>query len=325
MVVKSAVFVIALVSVLLTGCNPVGNAVGNTVYVRVLSDDGSPVAGANVTYRWSTGEAWGPGPNTATAHAAVVITDTGGLADARVTSEHYVSIDVASPGFYHSFVAVVDAGLGSHVTGGTALPIPLERIIAPRPLVAKKAWVILPSLSGTAPYDFLAGDLVAPLGKGRFPDCEIRWSPPIADSRIKQRELYDIMFTRPNAGIIARNVSTDRTIVESDFRSEKSAPPTGYVSSMRESETLAAPPATGAKDEGELIYYFCFIRNTSRLYGKILGEPQIIFFSASSHPVIQFTYAVNPSGDLSLEPDLKSISFPQTSGYEQPYTMPEPD
>jgi hypothetical protein len=224
-----------------------------------------------VTYRWSTGEPWGPGPNTATAHTAVVITDTAGFADARVTSEHYVGVDVVSPSFYHSFVTVVDADLGSHNTSGTAFPIPLKRVIAPHPLVAKKTWVILPSISGEAAYDFLVGDLVAPLGKGKNPDCTISWSPPPRYTKIDQRTLYDFVYTGPNAGIMARNLT-----VESDLRSDRSAPRTGYVSSMRKSETLGAPLPAGVKGGARLIYYFCVIRNASRLYGKILGEPQII-------------------------------------------------
>jgi hypothetical protein len=319
-VVKSAGFVLVLVSLLLTGCNPYGDA----VYVKVSGDDGSPISGASVTYRWSTGQPWG-GPGSGTPHAVTVISDLTGLSHVQANLEHYLGIEVSSPGFYHCFVTVADADLGSHTDSETAFSVPLKRIIAPRPLIGKSAWVILPSLSGTIAYDLLAGDIVAPLGSGKVSDCEITWSPPPSHSRVNQRDLYDIRFTNPRAGITKGGTSASKVISGSDLRSDKVAPNSGYVSSMRKSEMARMHSGSTANSDAGDIYYFCIVREGGRLYGKILGEPQTIFFTGESHPVIKFAYAINPTGDLSLEPDLNSISFPQSNGYEKPYGLPEPN
>ena len=226
-----------------------------------------------MTYRWSTGQPWG-GPGTGTSHTAIVMTDTAGFAHARATWEHYLGIEVAVPGFYHCFVTVPDADLASHTGGDVALPIPLKRIISPHPLVAKKARVILPGISGEAAYDFLAGDLVAPFGTGKNPDCKITWSRPPGNSKIEERKHYDILFSDSNAGIMARKVTNDRTIVESDLRSEISAPSSGYGSSMRKSETIAG---FGVRGHGatNALSIISALFDTVRLYmARYSGSPR---------------------------------------------------
>jgi len=309
-----------LFSALLAGCNPFENA----IYFRVINDDGSPVAGAIVKVSWTTDEEWGPSQHPGTPHAMTVIPDSSGSIHARVSADHYASVEVNEPGFYSSYVGVAEPGLLQHASSATAISIKMRRIVAPRPLIAKRAWVVLPTSSGEAEYDFLAGDLVAPLGKGENSDCVLRWSRPANNLTVEKRGHYEMSFPQPGSGIIAQRVNNDSSVLRSALRSEKSAPIGVYEPSMRDSETAAGFGDRGPWDCG-VIYYFRVARHGTILHGKILGEPELIFFADGSRPVLEFTYAVNPSGDLSLEPDTNAISFPKANPYEQPYNLPEPD
>ena len=163
------------------GCNPLGNV----IHVGVTSDTGSPIDNASVTFRWSTNEPWGPSLRSGDPHAERVATDSGGSASARIREDHYVGIDVAHEMYYASFVGVVDAALSQHTTSATAIPISLTRIISPRPLIAKHAYVILPNLAGSAAYDFVVGDLVFPYGKGLVADAKLTWTRPPSGSKIE--------------------------------------------------------------------------------------------------------------------------------------------
>ncbi len=296
---------------MITGC-------GRPLHVIIRDESGAPINGATVTFTWTTGESWGPG-SSGTPHEITVATDSNGEASASTTDDHYASVEVHHPSYYGNFVTVVDAALTQHASSETPLPITLERIISPQHLIGKKAWVVLPSLSGQAGYDFVAGDLVSPLGKGISTDCLLKWSEPPSNSQIEGRKRLDFLFSPPSPGVLAKPVSGGR----SELLSERVAPSVGYVPSMRESEDSNNISINNPRDHGGIILYFCVSHEQKLIYGKILGEPDIRFYRDNPNPVLMFTYAINPSGNRSLEPDTNSITFPSVNGYEKPYQLPE--
>ena len=107
-----------------TACNPFGKA----VYVIVSSDSGSPVSNATVTFNWTTNEPWGPSLRSGDPHSTTVATDSSGVASARVTTDHYVRIEVTHPLHYPATATIVDYALSEHTSGKTALAIQLKRI-----------------------------------------------------------------------------------------------------------------------------------------------------------------------------------------------------
>ena len=174
---------------------------------------------------------------------------------------------------------------------------------------------VLPSLSGQAGYDFVAGDLVSPFGKGGSADCILKWSEPPNNSQIEGSKRLDFLFLSPSQGVLAQPVSAGR----SELLSERAAPqPDMYhLCAKAKSNDL------GIGNHGGVILYFCVSHGPKLIYGKILGEPDIRYYRHSPNPVLTFTYAVNPSGSRSLEPDVKAITFPSVNGYERPYQLPE--
>ena len=310
---------IICLSLCASACKPFGN----TIQVKVTSDNGSPVADASVTFHWTTNEPWGPSVRSGDRHSESAITDSHGVGSARIGAEASANIDVAHPSFYAASVWIENSGLSQHSTLATALPISLKRIVAPRPLVAKRAHIVLPSSSGEAAYDFLVGDLVAPYGKGLIADVKLVWTTPPTSSKIDKRGHYDMLFEMLGFGILAQRVSNNNIEVRSALRSDRVAPITGYSASMRGTETKAGFGERGAWGDEGIIYYLRVSRDGAPRYGKILGEPDIVFYTDNPRPVINFTYAINPSGDQSLEPDLNAVSFPKSNSYEQPYKLPE--
>jgi hypothetical protein len=297
---------------IITGC-------GRPLHVLIKDETGAPVS-ATVTFRWTTGESWGPGPS-GTPHEITVSTDANGEASATTTDDHYASVEIHHPSYYGNSVTVVDAALTEHTSSQTSLPIALQRIISPQHLIGKKAWVVLPSLSGQAGYDFVVGDLVSPIGKGISADCLLKWTDPLNNSEVEGRKHLDFLFLPPSPGVLAQPVSDGK----SELLSLRTAPLAGYMTSMRESEAKNNIGLSSPLARGGIILYFCISHQQKLLYGKILGEPDIRFYHNNSHPVLTFTYAINPSGDRSLEPDTSSIAFPSVNGYERPYRLPETD
>jgi hypothetical protein len=312
------VLILLCLSLCVSACNPLAN----TLSLAVTDDTGKPVANASVTLRWTTNEPWGPSTRSGDPHSLTATTDSHGRASARISEGHYVSITVTHPQHYMSSVAVVDSGLSQHTTSATALPIPLKRIIAPRPLIAKRAYIVLPSLSGEAAYDFVVGDLVRPHGKGSSPDAWFVWTRAADSSTLEERRSWDFAFRAPGSGIIARLFNSDSSVVKSALLSDHSAPGDGYLPSLRSAESVAGFGERGAWSSGAL-YYFRVSRGDTSLHGTIVGEePRITFYTDNPRPVVQFTYVLNPSADRSLEPDPKATTFPEANRYEQPFKLP---
>lgn len=292
-----------------------------TICVHITDDAGKEVANASVEFGWTTGEPWGPSVRSGTSHSRTTKTDLMGRASARISEESLVGISVTHPQHWRSSVSVVGQDLSRHGTPETALEIVLKRIIAPKPLIAKRAYIWLPTLSGEAAYDFVVGDLVAPHGKGVSPDAWFVWSQEDYIAGRRDPRSWDLSFREPGSGIIARFYSTKSEVVRSELAFDQSAPISGYLPSLRSAE-VAADPRGEREWHQEPLYYLRIVRDGGALYGVIAPpEPEISFFTNHARPQVRLTYVLNPAGDLGLEPALGAISFPRANPYEEPFKL----
>jgi hypothetical protein len=189
----------------------------------------------------------------------------------------------------------------------------MKRILAPRPLIAKKAHIVLPAPSGEAAYDFVVGDLVAPHGKGVSPDVWFVWSRPAKTSTMEAHRSWDLAFREPGSGAIAQLFSGDSGVLRSALVSEQSAPTEGYLPSLRAAETAAGFDQPDAWIQ-ETLYYFRIVREGAPLYGTFIGErPRILYYQDNPRPVVKLSYTLNPSGDRSVEPDPNASTFPRAN------------
>ena len=311
-----------LLVILIAVCLATCTLLSNTIWIKVIAEDGAPITGAQVRFSWTVNEPWGPNFRSGDPRHKEASSDKNGLVSASINEDHYVSVEAIAPGFYPGVLDIVDGALRAHGKASDCLLFSLKRIVDPQHLVGKKANVILPGRNGEAGYDFLLGDLVAPHGRGQHEDIIFRWSYEPNHGGYKQRTLWDFRFPEKDSGIQTARLSKDQAAPSSrsDLISEHTAPPTGYFSSFRQAENEAGLGERGAW--GGAIYYFATRRPDGMIYGKILGEPEIIFFDPGE-TVIKFTYVMNPSHSRSLDPDMKNVSFPKQNDWETPYTLPE--
>ena len=281
---------------------------------------GKPVPNASIRIGWSSNQPWGPDTRSGDSHSRTITTDSRGLASVPFHPPT-TAINVTHPGHYQSYVAIDNSDVSKHSGSATPFGIPLKRILAPRPLIAKRAYIVLPSLSGEAAYDFVAGDLVEPHGKGSSEDAWFVWAPPANRSPVEGRRSWDLKFRSTRSRILALLLNNDSDVVQSALMIDQSAPEEGYLPSLRAAETAAGFGERGAWSDGS-VYYFRVSRGDSSLYGTIIGEePRITFYTNKPQPVIQLTYAINPTADRSLEPDPSSITFPKANAREEPLKL----
>lgn len=299
-------------SIFFSACNPFNPKFP----VEVTDDTGTPIPHAIVRVGWSTNNPWGPDNRSGDSHSLTLKTDSRGFASVPFHTPA-TAINVSHAGHYKAYVAIDSSNISRQSGAATPFRIMLKRIIAPRPLIAKKAWIVLPSLSGEAAYDFVAGDLVAPHGKGSSPDVWFAWSPPANRSYVEERRCWDMAFRNTRSGITARLFHNDDGVVRSALETDQSAPEEGYFPSLRAAEAAVGFGDQVGGSQG-VIYYFRVTRGETTLYGTLFrGEPTIRFYTNKPQPVIQFTYAINPTMDRSVEPDPESTTFPKVNGYEE--------
>jgi len=310
---KSVIFC-AIVIALITTCS----YFRSSIWLKVTNGKGGPISGVLLRFSWSTGEPWGPSLRSGTPHNIDKTSNVDGLVSVRISEDQYISVSASARGYYPGVITIVGDSLRKHPSAANALPFPLKQIQAPTAFIGKKANIILPSREGKAGYDFIVGDLVAPYGKGQHQDIMINWSyDPKRDGGYHKRALWDCHFTAP-AGIQAHR--PDALDSSSFLVSDPIAPITGYSASLRLAENHESFGERGPW--GPVIYYFTTERSNKTLYGKILGEPEIIYYS-NGKTVIKLTYMINPSGSTSLEPDMNHATFPKQNGWEEEYKFPE--
>lgn len=295
---------------------------------RVITDEGKPVAGVDVTastfLRWQPGEGFGRDIYEDTKAR----TDKDGLAVVRFDSErgdcgygiYNVSGYYSTRSLQYQFSNVKNA---RWEPWSPVVDLVLKPILNPIPLYGRKvgeltAPLTLPSLGKPCGFDLIGGDWVKPYGKGLRSDLifTLHEIKPVKD--IMQAFEYRLEITFSNEGDGLQSVLVPLLPHEgSDLRLPRYAPASGYEAKLVKQ--------IGRPADGEPMYpstredqnYFVRVRTVldekgnikSALYGKILGDISC-FVGSSSTGLLRFAYCLNPTSlDRNLEFDPKKNLF----------------
>jgi hypothetical protein len=189
----------------------------------------------------------------------------------------------------------------------------LKKIINPTSMYAKWVNLGMPVFDKAAGFDLMAGDWVAPYGKGASADI-------LFTAHLEKRAEYDsdyrlvVGFPNPGDGIQEFKIPQTRFPGNgSALRSSQEAPADGYQPQWIQTRTVKPGQGySGNRDENR--NYYLRVRTTldesgnvkSALYGKIYGD------------FMQFRYYLNPtSNDLNIEFDPKHNLLGGLQSFEQ--------
>lgn len=201
---------------------------------------------------------------------------------------------------------------GRNIPWNPTLRVTLKEIRKPIPMHMKRAKIILPAKDMDFEYDFLAGDLVEPYGKGKTADIALRFrfdrprSPDFADFR---QEL-EVKAVREGDGFLLKKKDE-----WSELASVAEAPLSGYIPSINPYYDRTATEIFRQFDVTANDYVIFRSRTTSAPdgstvsnYGKIYGNIAYgILENDAKEGVVMFRYYYNPTpNDRSLEFDGKN-------------------
>jgi hypothetical protein len=279
--------------------------------VTVLNEAGLPVAGANVEVGYYIKPPLGESEAGENIHG---LTDTNGIFTA--SHENTGSIDLgfraSKDGYYdttkeHEFAAFRDSDLeklSPHVV------LYIKRVIKPiamfaravdsEPLTFKKTGRPPIVFTNSIGYDLMAGDWVAPYGKGA--NIDITFTEAFNKKSIMDYD-YKLTLSFPKPGDGIQEFTVPDVEKGSALRSPHDAPTNGYNAQLVR-ENFHHPGQAGQADYDPNRNYFFRVRTVldhegnvvSAHYGKIYGDPE----------QMNFQYYFNPTpSDRNIEFDPK--------------------
>ena len=268
--------------------------------VKVVDEAGQPVEGATVTIGYYIPPP-ASRPTSIATDAKRGVTDTNGLFTASEYSRSPdLFVGVIKGGYYKTHV---DYELGPEYKAAKWSPeltLVLKRIGKPIPMYAKWVNVGMPVLDKPIGFDLMAGDWIAPYGKGA--STEIIFTAH-RDQRSEDDFDYrlTISFPKPGDGIQPFNPNAFRPGEGSALRSSHEAAENGYEPRWIKTQSQRpGEPARYGLDEN--LNFFFRVRTVldeqgnvkSALYGKIYGD------------FMHFRYYLNPTAnDRNVEFDPK--------------------
>jgi hypothetical protein len=263
--------------------------------VKVLDEDGQPLAGAAVTIGYYVppppGESIGTGSKRGT-------TDTNGMftASARCRSID-LSFGAGKVGYYRSHM---DYELGPPfrydvVKWSPNITLLLKKVGQPIPMYAKGVNLGMPVFDKSAGFDLMAGDWVAPYGRGVTTDILFTGH---FDKRTENESDYKLTVSFPNTGDGIQEFAVPDAEKGSGLRSPHEAPADSYQSKWVQTDNRKpGKPVETNRDENR--NYFFRVRTVldekgnvkSALYGKIYGD------------FMKFRYYLNPT------PNSRNVEF----------------
>ena len=236
-------------------------------------------------------------------------TDTNGIFTAsHQDGSENLAFQIETPGYYSSLMPYHMGRNYKPEIWNPMQTIVLKIIGKPIPMYARKTQIEIPALNEPIGFDLIAGDWVAPYGKGKQSDfifeAQRRWaSRNDFDSTVK------LTFSNAGNGMVPVSVPLNQG---SQLRLSATAPSEGYIPEFIKS--LSHTPANGWKDnerEGnkEQNYYFR-VRTVldeqgsvkSALYGKIHGDFALDPINSKTTWIL-FIYYLNP------EPNSRNVEF----------------
>ena len=259
---------------------PVWNAT-----IKVIDEAGQPVANADAVMGWNVNAPDG----TLTFGKMEGLTDTNGIF--KTSHEANGSTDLgfqaSKAGYYPTKEGQEIAPLNDSdpAKWNHNVTLMLKKIGKPIPMYAKQIdSITFPEFNKAIGYDFMAGDWVAPYGKGTTTDIFFSENHTNANSG------YTFTISFPNPGDGIQGLTRDSKFGVSGLLSSHEAPTDGYQPEYVQTQ-MPNP---------NRIYYFR-VRTVldengnvkSALYGKIYGD------------FMQFTYYINPTpNDRNVEFDV---------------------
>jgi len=289
------------------------------VSVRIVGEDGLPIPQAAVTIGFEVpkppAQGWGT-----VEKPAFGLTNEQGEWSATGPSSGHLGGNVKKEGFYDSYFAAPDFSdvrEGKWQPWNPTVSVLLKKIVNPVPMYARRVRIELPAVDQPIGYDLIAGDWIAPYGKGTVSDFVVT-----VQKTFNTRKDYDsnlrLTFSNPDDGIQSVKFDFQHG---SFLRLPRIAPESGYESAFhsRLAHTSDSIVDERQKDRSLIFRVRAVAKNgkiKSALYGKILGD---IGFDVvnSKTAVVFFTYYLNPDGTRNLEFDPKSNLFSELKPMEK--------
>ena len=296
-----------------------------TVTVRVVDEVGAPVEGAAAWASFShlrTRNPW----DGQDSYAVEGLTDAKGERVLRGRGLMEVRLGAEKDGYYPS--------RKNHMFGlnraekkdarAVTMELRLRKKIAPTAMYAKCFSDPLPRIGESIGYDLLAGDWVAPHGRGSVSDF-IFTSTLDFRGRLDFDARVTMRFTRPGDGLAV--VPTDQVLGESDLPLPQQAPEEGYNIRDVTWTYVNRPDSMIQKSALSGSCWYLRVRTeqdadgrvTKAMYGKITVK--IALGLSMPGPIMgpgPITYYVNPDGTRNIEFDPKRNLIPNARDYEKP-------
>lgn len=265
-----------------------------TVTLKVIDDTGQSVAGANA------GVGFFYGPRTEQKNNATSIdglTDTNGLFVAtHLAWGGLLSFVAEKNGYYTVRQSQYDLGFKyDPAKWNPTITLVLKRMIHPIPMYAKWVNTHVPVLDKPVGFDLMAGDWVAPNGKGK--DTDILFNAHL-DQRTENDFDYKLVVSFPNKGDGIQVFTVPENEKGSDLRSPQEAPEAGYEPQYikTQSQKPGEPAKYGLNEKLNLFFRVRTVLDEkgnvkSALYGKIYGD------------FMYFRYYLNPT------PNSRGVEF----------------
>ena len=285
--------------------------------LKVVDDEGKPVSDVNID-----GGGWIPGRYRA-AHVDG-ITDENGEFKTRFRTAVEFGFSFKKEGYYESrMLRYVSTVPEPRIVKGYWQPNPiketvvLKRIKNPVPMYVKGVDEKVPVMGKPVGYDLMAGDWVAPYGKGTVADFIIN---VIGEYKsFYEREMkMTVTFFNEKDGIQSFKSLPFYTgaPLGSEFWSSYEAPLDGYEP-VYEYESITTLEAEGRKNPGQRKNMNFYFRVRTQLdedgnikkamYGKIYKDLYCHFWGKELR--VAFVYYLNPDGTRNMEADTRKNLF----------------
>jgi hypothetical protein len=273
------------------------------VTLKVVDDDGQPVAGADVSVNYLTTRFVG-------------LTDTNGTFTAsHIDHSAQLAFHAGKSGYYSCWMQYL---LGFHydpAKWNQTTTLVLKKVGQPIPMYAKNVGTKTPGENEPIGFDLTVGDWVAPYGVGKISDLFFTVQRKITNMREYDAKLT---LTFPNKGDgIA--VAQPPAGMGSDFTTSRTASDSGYESERSWHYSNAETPES-------VFGYFIRIRTVldqngnvkSALYGKINGDISLYVGTKVPQSGIGFEYCLDPTpNDRNVEFDAKHNLLSGLKSFEE--------
>jgi hypothetical protein len=310
---------ILVISIFGVGCGraqgPSDSAIHDwRVTVKVVDEQNAPVTNATVKIAWHIAPP--PDENITMTNVTGHTTDEGLFAVSQRSGSIEVLCGAEKGAYYpagraHEFHKFKE---NDPLKWNPTITVLLRKIGKPIPMYAKSLNTHVPALDKTVGFDLLAGDWVAPYGKGTQPDILFTGQLIKRDDGESDSTLT-VGF--PNSGDGIQAFTLSELEMTSSLRSPHEAPTDGYQPHWVQTDNRKpGKPIESNRDSNR--NYFLRVRTVldenghvkSALYGKIYGD------------FMQFRYYLNPTpNDRNVEFD-PSRNLLKGLGEEQVVNMP---